>query len=166
LPEPLVRRLDEICAAKRLVRDSFFNRLIYLSTLNHRQVTHLFFDGWDGWLESLLETTDFSSRAAGELLSPVPEFRNPFETIREGLSVEHDRIARERHGKVAAGEWLEEHNIYRVLIADGRYGAGILYGLSLHLDDHFVPGTQEHAAIAALLDEDGPESVASTEGTP
>lgn len=163
LPDPLVRRLDETCAAKRLVRDSFFNRLFYLSTLNHRQVTDLFFEGNRGWLQDLLESTDFSSRAVGTLLSPVPNFLNPFGTIREGLSVEHDRIAREPHGKDAATEWRAENSIYRVLIADGRYGNGILYGLSLHLPDLHVPGTDEHAAVAALLDEFGPKSAGNSE---
>jgi hypothetical protein len=166
LPDELVRRLDELCAAKRLVRDSFFNRLFYLSTLNHRQVTDLFFDGECGWLDELLETTDFSTRAVGDLLSPVPGFRNPFETIREGLSAERDRLAREPHGRDTADECLGRHSIYRMMIADGRYGHGILYGLSLHLADHFVPGTQEYAATTALLDEFGPKSAASTEGTP
>lgn len=166
LPEPLVRRLDELCAARRLVRDSFFNRLFYLSTLNHRQITHLFFDGEGAWLEVLLETKDFSSRAVGDLLSPVPGFRNPFETIREGLSTEHDRMAQERHGKDTADEWLGERGIYQVMIADGRYGSGILYGLSLHLSDRFVPGTPEHAATASLLDELGLRSPDPSEPRP
>lgn len=165
LPEPLVRHLDQTCAAKRLVRDSFFNRLIYLSTLSHRQVTDLFFDGERSWLGELLETTDFSTRAVGDLLSPVPGFRNPFETIREGLATARDRIAREPHGKHTADEWLEERSIYRVAITDGRYGSGILYGLSLHLPDQFVPGTEDHAAVVALLDKLGPHSTGPKEAT-
>jgi hypothetical protein len=153
LPEELVRKLDTICAAKNLIRDSFFNRLFFLLVADHRHVTRLFFDGDENWFQDLLERTDFSSSAAGDLLDPILDYRNPFQTIREGLWVAHDRLNKDPGTAATADDWLLQHKIYSVTITDPRFGKGDLYGLSTYLPDTLVPGTGDHAAVAALLDE-------------
>ena len=82
LPEELVRRLDDICERKRIVRDSFFNRLFFLLAADREHRTRLFFEGDWSWLPALLEHTDFSASAAGEFLDAIPDFRDPFFAIR------------------------------------------------------------------------------------
>ena len=151
LPEVLVKRLDAFCDEKRVVRDSFLNRLFYLLCAEHKHITRLYFDGDDQWVQDLLGATFFSSEAAGYLLDPIPGYRNPFETIREGLWVARDRLAKE--SATDADTWFALHRIYSLTITDARFGKGDLYGLSLYLPDTFVPGTSDYAATAALLDQ-------------
>ena len=77
-----MQRLDDICERKRIVRDSFFNRLFFLLAADHEHRTHLFFDGDWGWLHGLMEHSDFPSSAAGDFVEAIPDFRDPFFAIR------------------------------------------------------------------------------------
>lgn len=149
LPEEQVQRLDTICERKRIVRDSFFNRLFYLLTAEHRHITRLFFDGDDEWVQDLLERTDFSAMAAGRLLDPIPGLQNPFDTIYQGLYIARDRLAKEPEAD--ADLWFADHRVYTLTIRDPRFGKGDLYGLSLYLPDTLVPGTSDYEATVALL---------------
>ena len=153
LPEDAVKRLDDICERKRIVRDSFFNRLFYLLSAEHRQITRLFFDGDSEWVQDLLERTDFGPSAAGYLLDPIPEYRNPLQTVREGLWVARDRMASNPSTATEADAWHAQHSIYGLTIRDRRFGRSDLYGLSIYLPDTLVPGTSDYDATAALLDE-------------
>lgn len=153
VPEELVQRLDNLCEQKRIARDSFFNRLFYLLSAEHKHITRLFFDGDDQWVQDLLERTDFGSSAAGYLLDPIPEYRNPLQTIREGLWVARDRLAMDPRTAAEADAWFAQHHIYSLTLKDPRFGRSDLYGLSLHLPDTLVPGTNDYAAAVALLDD-------------
>ena len=148
-----MQRLDDICERKRIVRDSFFNRLFYLLSAEHQQVTRLFFDGDSEWVQDLLERTDFGPSAAGYLLDPIPEYRNPLQTVREGLWVARDRMASNPSTTTEADAWLAQHSIYGLTIRDRRFGRSDLYGLSIYLPDTLVPGTSDYDATAALLDD-------------
>jgi hypothetical protein len=153
LPEPLVRKLDDICERKRIVRDSFFNRLFFLLAANHGLVTYLFFDAYDDWFQALLERTDFSSSAAGDLLDPIPEFRSPFATIREGLAVHCEILAKESGDGRKADECLRDRQIYTVHLTDQLLPKVDLFGLNVYLPDLVVPGTTEQQDFQSMIDD-------------
>jgi len=152
LPEPLVRRLDEICETRRVVRDSLLNRLFFLLLGNHDLKTKIFFDRAD-WLQRMLEHTDFSSEAVGELLGAIPDFRDPFLDVREGQAVWHRSLIKELGSTELADAHLRDYGIYTAPFTDRTLGQIDLFGLNVCLPDIFVPGTAGHAESAALLNE-------------
>ena len=137
LPEPLVQRLDEICARHRLVRDSFFNRLFFLLAARQSHLTHLFFDDDTGWLHQVMERTDFSASAVADLLEPIPEFRDPFFAIRATRDLP---------------EYQGPDPIYIAPITAATFSGIDLSGLNVYLDDDHVPGTARHGATISLDD--------------
>lgn len=124
LPEALVCRLDDICERKRIVRDSFFNRLFFLLAADRKLLTHLFFDGDWSWLHGLLEHSDFASSAAGEVLDPVPSFRDPFFAIRAIRQLP---------------EWQGPDGIYTVPITADTFPGVDLSGFNVYLSDDDLP---------------------------
>lgn len=152
LPEPLVRRLDEICESRCIVRDAFLNRLLFLLLGKHALHARLFFDHPD-WLQRLLQHTDFSSDAVGEWLSAIPDFRDPFIAVREGQYVWRQRLIEELGSVALADAHLREYGIYTAQLTDHSLGTTDLYGLNVYLPDIAIPGTVDNAESAALLDE-------------
>jgi len=153
LPEELVRRLDDLCERRNIVRDSFFNRLFFLLVADFRHLTRLFFDGDDAWFPQLLEKTDFSSSAAGALLDPIPGFRDPFLTIRMGRHMLRDRLIEEFGTAERADERLAASGIYRTTITDRTFGALDLFGLNVYLPDERIPGAAANARVEMSLDD-------------
>lgn len=153
LPQNLVQRLDDICERKRIVRDSFFNRLFFLLVADYRLITHLFFEGNEQWFHDLLEKTDFSSSAAGSLLDPIPDFRNPFTTIREGLWIDSKRLAEEAGITGDPEQWISDRRIYTAPITDKISSKVDLSGLNVRLPDRLVPGATDHYGVPVNLDD-------------
>lgn len=153
LPDELVRTLDDICQRKRIVRDSLFNRLFFLLVADFRLKTRLFFDGDNSWFPRLLERTNVSSSAAGDLLDAVPEFRDPFLAIREGQRVLRDELIKEFGTPERADEWFDERRIYTAPITETTFPKIDLSGLNVYLSDLNVPGTAEHGHLSTLLDD-------------
>jgi hypothetical protein len=153
LPEELIGRLDGICQRKRIVRDSFFNRLFFLLVADYRLITHLFFEGNKEWFHDLLEKTDFSSSAAGDLLDPIPDFRNPFSTIREGLRIDGERLAEEAGIAGGPDQWISDRRIYTAPITDKLSSKIDLSGLNVYLPDWLVPGVTQHYGVPVDLSE-------------
>lgn len=133
LPDGLVQRLDDICAAKRIVRDSFFNRLFFLLAADLDHITRLFFDDDWSWHQALTEDEEFSRASAADQLTPIPDFRDPFHGIRSAC---------------ALPDWQGPDGIYRVPITVTT-DSGIdldLSGLNVYLPDNQVPGATGRAA--------------------
>ncbi len=137
LPEELVRRLDDICERKRIVRDSFFNRLLFLLAADREHRTRLFFEGDWSWLPALLQHTDFSASAAGEFLDAIPDFRDPFFAIRAACEVPG---------------YQGPDPIYIAPITAETFTGVDLSGLNVYLDDDHVPGTAQYGATVSLDD--------------
>lgn len=146
LPAALVQRLDDICASKRIVRDSFFNRLFFLLVASHKH-TRLFFDENDQWFQDVLGLTDFHVRAATILLDPIPDFRDPFLAIREGLDTDRDRLIKEFGSAERADEYLRDRRIYTAPITDQTFPKVDLFGLNVYLPDTMIPGTDENRRL-------------------
>jgi hypothetical protein len=137
LPEDLVRRLDDICERKRIVRDSFFNRLFFLLAADREHRTRLFFEGNWTWLQALLEHTDFSSSVAGEFLDAIPDFRDPFFAIRAACDVPG---------------YQGPDPIYIAPITAETFIGVDLSGLNVYMDDEHVPGSGPPIATISLDD--------------
>ena len=157
LPEELVRRLDDICERKRIVRDSYFNRLLFLLLGDRERVNHLFFEDNGGWLQDVFERTDFPYSDVPDLLDPIPDFRDPFAMIRLGLEVTHSRLTKEEteeFGNVRDSDtWLSRHKIYTAPITQATFPKIDLSGLNVYLPDRLVPGTAEHHKRETLFDD-------------
>ena len=137
LPAALVQRLDDICERKRIVRDSFFNRLFFLLAADREHRTRLFFEGDWTWLQALLEHTDFSSSAAGEFLDAIPDFRDPFLAIRATCVLPC---------------YEGPDPIYIAPITPDTFVGVDLSGLNVYLDDDHVPGIGTRTATISLDD--------------
>ena len=146
LPATLVQRLDDICAGKRIVRDSFFNRLFFLLVASHKH-NRLFFDENPEWFQNVLGDTDFHVQAATIVLDPIPEFRDPFLAIRYGLDNERDRLIKELGSAEQADEYLRDRRIYTAPITDQTFPKVDLFGLNVYLPDTMIPGTDENRRL-------------------
>lgn len=157
LPEDLVRKLDDICERKRLIRDSYFNRLLFLLLGDRERVNHLFFDDDGGWLQDVFERTDFPYSDVPDLLDPIPDFRGPFAMIRLGLDVTHSRLAEEATKEwgdaTYADRWLSDRKIYTAPITSETFPKINLSGLNVYLSDRLVRGTAEHHRHETLFDD-------------
>jgi hypothetical protein len=137
LPDELVHRLDDICARKRIVRDSFFNRLFFLLAADRKLLTHLFFAGDWSWLYALQEHSDFGSSAAGEVLDPIPNFRDPFYAIRSACQLP---------------DWQGPDGIYTGPITANTFSSVDLSGLNVYLSDDALPAAAAGAPAISLDD--------------
>jgi hypothetical protein len=133
LPNGLVQRLDDICAAKRIIRDSFFNRLFFLLAADLSHITRLFFDDDWSWHQALTRDKEFLHESAADQVTPIPEFRDPFHAIRSAC---------------ALPDWQGPDGIYLVPITV-ETDSGIdldLSGLNVYLPDNQVPGATGRAS--------------------
>ena len=153
LPEELIRKLDQICERKHIARDAFFSRLFFLLVADFKVQTRLFFNDDDSWFERLLEGTDVSSSAAGDLLDPIPDFRDPFLTIREGQAVLREDLIKEFGTAERADEWLRDRRIYTAPITEKTFPKVDLSGLNVYLPDWRVPGATSHYGTPVDLSE-------------
>ena len=139
LPEPLMQRIDDLCERKQIVRDSFFNRLVFMLAAEPRVLDRLWFDGDRGWFPHLLGESSFKQEAAARMLDPIQADLDPFWAYREGMLAWYD-------GNPPFG-------IYTAVLDDTTFPKVDLFGLNIHLPDRRVPGTAEHQHIATLLDD-------------
>lgn len=148
LPPNLVQQLDDICERKRIVRDSFFNRLLFLLAADARTIDRIFFRQSPHWLSRVLERTDFAVDAAAERLIPIPDVDDPFGAIRLGLAVS----AMEDEEEFGPSPAHRLGRIYGNPLTDKTFPNEVdLYGLNVHLTDYWVPGTEIHEELGQLL---------------
>lgn len=174
LPQTVVERLAEICGAKRIVRDAFFNRLFLLLAADPKSIDQLLFAGYgdekadwraDLWRHHRDETDGFFVNG----LFPLRAAHHPLWAIRLGLELWNEQTG-------CSEKWLEPSSGKEILITRTLSGApmpiasvyaspflvqfknhpGIgLLGLSCYLPDHLVPDTdaalREQAASDELL---------------
>lgn len=157
LPEDLVRKLDDICGRKRIVRDSFFNRLFFLLAGDWRVRERLFFPGDKRWFQRVLDKSDFSSTSAGDRLDPIPAVDDPFEAIRLGIYLQRDEEEEELEKELGIRKSKRHRHhsggIYTAVLDDSTFPKVDLYGLNTYLPDRLVPGTTEHRRFETLFDD-------------
>lgn len=139
LPDRLLRQLDDICERKRIVRDSFFNRLFFMLAAEPRILDRMWFDDQPEWFSQLLEKTDLQQEAAAQVLEPIQTNLDPFWAYREGLAARYE-------GNPPVG-------VYSAVLDNRIFSKVDLFGLNVYLPDSEVPGTAEYHKFATLLDD-------------
>jgi len=151
LPEALVRRLDDLCERKRIVRDAFFNRLLFLLVAYDEHIDHLFFEDDRSWRSLLLEQTDLLSDAAEQFAQRIPGFRDPFCAIRDACSMEEWQNPDDA-SQGYANPWYGPDRIYTVPITADTFPGFDLSGLNVYLSDDHLPAATTDASAISLDD--------------
>jgi hypothetical protein len=151
LPEGLVHRLDALCERKRIVRDSFFNRLIFLLVAHEEHIAHLFFEGDRSWKHRLMKQTDHLSDAAEHFAMRIPEFRDPLESIRAVCSIEEWQNPDDPE-QGYRNDWLGPDRIYTIPITADTFPGFDLSGLNVYLSDDHLPAVTSDASAISLDD--------------
>lgn len=146
LREDLVSRLDAICAKRRLCRDAFFNRIIFLLTAAPAVIDLNFFQGDSSWRTEVWSECKHDGPFFSAVFDPLEAEVNPFWPIRAGLEL------RREHARRVLG--MEAEGIYGATLAvvtraGKKYEAEVLHGLSCTLPDSAVPRTAATKAFEA-----------------
>jgi hypothetical protein len=164
LPQELTRRLNEICARKRIVRDAFFNRLFLLLCASPRTVDALLFpnvaDEWrrDVWSEYQHDGPFFQNG-----FYPLEQDVNPFWAIRSGLQlyadeedlkdyVEPESGTTVRVSRDILGSMEPPYSVYTAFF-DMKHKTESLLGLNCWVPDWRIPGHQTALAHQKKVDD-------------
>lgn len=143
----LIRRLDRICADKRICRDAFFNRLLFLLTANPQTIDKVFFSGDGEWRTAVWSECKHDGPFFQRGFFPLTAEVNPFWAIRAGINL-WNREPRE-------ADQITIDGIYEAPLwnPDGKSPFEELKGLSCYLSDHSVVGTAANREFYAKLKE-------------
>lgn len=164
LPIGLITRLNDICEAKRIPRDAFFNRLFLLLASSPKAIDHLLFsyaEPWD-WTLAVKEKFDVS-----DAMYPLNHVSiDPLWAVREGLNLmnEQDDIELIDYEVPETGKlvkvirdvpsgYLLPQSVYTTIFNDEKIKDTDLYGLNCYLADQHVPGSALQIASRKTLDE-------------
>lgn len=167
LPPQLVQELDRICADRRIPRDAFFNRLLFLLAMPNKAIARVFFgtdeNNWTRWLLEKYGKDEYLQTGQESIFYPLTPHINPFGEIREGLALyENDEKIEEvnhpvTHGRV--GMIRDDGNLrlpikfYTVVLNDKQFEGVNLYGLNCYLPEWIVPGHPDEISRTKRLDE-------------
>ncbi|MSQ53129.1 MAG: hypothetical protein EXR28_14730 [Betaproteobacteria bacterium] len=165
LPTHLVQELDRICADRRIPRDAYFNRILFLLATSNKAINRVFFgvDEWTRWLIKKYGEGEYLRTEQERIFYPLTPHINPFEEIREGLALykEDEKIeevihsvTREKVGMVRDIDNLSlPRRFYTVVLDDEQFPGVNLYGLNCYLPEWRVPGSSEEKLRTKRLDE-------------
>lgn len=162
IPSSLSLKLTELCRNRNIVRDAFFNRLIFLLAAIPRQIDTLFFDGtsdWHRYVQVAIGPYDIAGNDVYPLSSPI----DPFWAIRLGLECYGADAQKLEGGKSDSGgtkgivenfgDYQLQDGIYSTTFK-GRWTDGTLIGgLNCWLPDWLLPNSEESARRKQRLDE-------------
>lgn len=162
IPSSLSLKLTELCRNRNIVRDAFFNRLIFLLAATPQQIDTLFFDGTSDWHRDVQAATgpyDIAGNDVYPLSSPI----DPFWAIRIGLECYRTDVLASGDAKNACGDIkgvVENFGDYQ--LQDGIYSTtfkgrwtdgSLIGGLNCWLPDWLLPNSEESANRKRRLDE-------------
>jgi hypothetical protein len=167
LDPKLVARLNDICARKRIVRDSFFNRLLLLLAASPKMIDRLYFmyDEDDGaWRRRVIEAYRHDGAFYRELLNPLEPNTDPLWPLRAAHELENEKVTTEdwtvpETGQVAritrslAGEPHPLTTIYTQVFHATTFKDADMTGLNVYLPDSYVPGSEAAAVATKTLDD-------------
>lgn len=88
LPTDLVERINDVCRRKRIVRDTFFNRLFLLLAATPKGLDSLLFRGYEGDWKLDVWRKYGDDRATVEIgVLPLASVTDPFWAIREAFEI-------------------------------------------------------------------------------
>ncbi len=152
IPSSLSSKLTDLCRIRNIVRDAFFNRLIFLLAATPQQIDTLFFDGTSDWHRNVQVAIGPYDIAGGDvypLRSPI----DPFWAIRLGLEcygTDAPTLGEARNDDGGAkgvvenfGDYQLQEGIYSTTFK-GRWTDGSLIGgLNCWLPDWLLPNSEE-----------------------
>lgn len=143
----LVRQLDRICADKRICRDAFFNRLLFLLTANRQTIDKIFFNGDGEWRTGVWSECKHDGPFFQRGFFPLTAEVNPFWAVRAGIELWNQESRK-------SDELLAIDSIYEAPLwnPDGKSQFEELKGLSCYLPDHSVVGTAANKEFYAMLE--------------
>lgn len=134
LPQNLIRRLSATCKTKKIPRDAFLNRLLFLLAASPETIDEIFFDDFEGcWRTEVWSEGKHDGAFFHNVMYPLEQTVDPFWPIRYGLELKR-RVSPIR-------KW----NFYTTVL-DGH-----LYGLNCYLEDRSIPGTAEYDEMQRKL---------------
>jgi len=160
LRDDLVKQLDEICNRKNIVRDAFFNRVLFLLASRPKDIDRLFFfyreDDWriEVWSELRPDGPFFNN-----VFYPLEPEIDPFWTIRAGLELEISNSKLVDYEVPKTGEIIQvkmdangrphlPESLYTVTFTENE-----LMGLNTYIHEWQIPGHQEQTKYDKELDE-------------
>lgn len=168
LPSEISARLNEVCAAKRIVRDAFFNRLFLLLAASSDLIDTLIFGpGKDrhGWCEEVWRQVNDSSTFFEDGFYPLGAVTNPFWAIRMGIDLKNEGAELEDYCEPTTGKTVKvsrdpitdtiepTHSLYAAVFRKKFRDNSRLLGLSCYLPDREIPGTVAEQAYRSVFDE-------------
>lgn len=139
----LVEKLDDVCARKRVCRDAFFNRIVFLLTAPDWLIDGAFFPEFDDWRTEVWSECRNDGPSFVNTFSPLAPVIDPFWVIRAGLAL-YAEECKQRGDPPPEGLYTTS------LFGRWRGRMVPLWGLSCHMDDVLVPRTD--ASKASDLD--------------
>jgi hypothetical protein len=151
LDATVAEHLNKVCADKRIVRDAFFNRLIFLLVAPSNVVDRILGVGWDGELREAELAIGihrgaiypFDDSVIDALVDPLWPIHQHFKLQRDGTlsanietGLEDDAVA-----KGASPSAVSRNRFYTCVLNDKYIKNVDLSGLNTYLADIDVPGT-------------------------
>ncbi|CAG1000914.1 hypothetical protein MTYP_02874 [Methylophilaceae bacterium] len=163
----LVVRMNEICERKRIVRDSFLNRLLLLLAANQKTIDKLFFTGSlspENWRTLVWSKYQHDGPFFQNTLYPLEQEIDPLWPIRLGIELtDHSELSDytcPNTGEVirvvqGIGEvnFLLKEGIYTTIFNDTNFAKVDMYGLNCYLPDWLLPGHEAEQKNRQMLDE-------------
>lgn len=150
LPPDLVKRLNDVCQQKRIVRDAFFNRLFLLLAATPQGLDAILFRGYDGdWKRDVWRKYGDDSATVEMGVLPLASVTDPFWAIREAFEMDHMTVGLHDWTDPESGHQVKvvdvglenvtlPGNVYTKLLHD-QVGNVDLTGLNCYLPDWKVP---------------------------
>lgn len=151
LDSTIAEQLNKVCADKRIVRDAFFNRLIFWLVASSKVVDRILGDGWDVELRKAElaigfdrgSIYPFDDSVIKALVDPLWPIHQHFKLQRDGkLSGENEAgLEATRADNGQSPGVVSRNSFYTCMLNDNIIKNIDLSGLNTYLSDIDVPGT-------------------------
>lgn len=157
-------RVNEICSRKRIVRDSFFNRLFLMLAASPEAVDALMFSGYDGkWRSDVWIDAKHDGSFIKNGFNPLEASIDPFWAIRWGIDLMSDAEITEDYVEPSSGKTIKvlpgsmgratPPSSFYTIEFNQKVSGNELAGLNCYLPDWRIPGHGAELAYRAKLDE-------------
>lgn len=162
----LVEQLDDICARKGIVRDAFFNRLLFILASPKSVIDRIFFtlDTDQRWRTDVWSEYKHDGPFFQNVFYPLEQEIDPFWPIRAGLEMCGEEDGLIDHTDMASGQTykikrLNDYGItlperlYTVTFDNETFKDADLFGLNCYLPDWQIPKHPAQVKFRKHLDE-------------
>lgn len=161
----MAARVNEICSRKKIVRDSFFNRLFLMLAASPKAIDFLLFQDYEGdWRNHVWSDHNDDHLFFQNGFDPLGAAIDPFEATRCGIALmskneKFEDYVEPTSGKTikvvreAAGGVVEPCPSFYTIEFDQKISGHDLAGLNCYLPNRSIPGTDAALAYRAKLDD-------------